>query len=243
MDQSICMVGLLHDVRLVSRPSGSNGHGQADETHLAVAWVEDLEGTIELVAFPPNYKRYKELWAENSLVIITARVRAHKDGEEVYLLCEHLGQYQGQAEEEIMTVKVRAPKKSDTVTDPGAHASESKPVLPAVGRPAPDVQAASAEKAKAATATTTEPPTYHLVITLPVSHDDHADIDRMLALDKLLKARPGPDTVTLRIPYSPETGAVTSAQLPRGVRYSPGLEADIRGLLGPDALALIKLLG
>ena len=36
---------------------------------------------------------------------------------------------------------------------------------------------------------------------------------------------------------------MTSARLPHRVRYDASLEEDIRGLLGPDALALIKLLG
>ena len=65
----------------------------------------------------------------------------------------------------------------------------------------------------------------------------------MIALKRLLRAHPGPDTVTLRVPYSPETGDVTSAKLPWGVRYESGLETDIRALFGPEALALIKLLG
>ena len=95
----------------------------------------------------------------------------------------------------------------------------------------------------AGVATSAEPPDYHLIITLSASHDDQEDIDRMINLDRLLKAHPGRDTVTLRIPYSPETGAVTSAQLPRGVRYNSRLEEGIRSLLGPDALALIKLIG
>ena len=88
-----------------------------------------------------------------------------------------------------------------------------------------------------------EAPAYHLIITLPASGDDHADIDRMIALDKLLKAHAGSDTVTLRIQYSPETADVTSAKLPHRVRYDASLEEDLRGLLGPDALALIKLAG
>jgi hypothetical protein len=82
---------------------------------------------------------------------------------------------------------------------------------------------------------------YKLVITLPASPDDQTDIDLMIALKELLYEQPGPDTVTLRIPYSPETGHHTKAQLPRGVAYSAVLEADIVRLLGPDAVAVIKL--
>jgi len=65
----------------------------------------------------------------------------------------------------------------------------------------------------------------------------------MIALERLLRAHPGPDTVSLRVQYSPEMVDMTSAKLPWGVRYDSGLEAGIRDLLGPEALALIKLLG
>jgi len=82
---------------------------------------------------------------------------------------------------------------------------------------------------------------YRLIITLPVSDDEHSDIDRMISLNNLLMQHPGPDTVTLRIPYSPRPGDVTIGHLPRGARYNPHLEAKLRDLLGPDALAVIKL--
>ncbi len=85
------------------------------------------------------------------------------------------------------------------------------------------------------------PPSYKLVITLPSTDDDQKAIDIMLALHRLLKRHPGPDPVTLRIPYSPETGHLTSARLPEGVSYSPRLEDEICDLLGPDALAVIRL--
>jgi hypothetical protein len=82
-----------------------------------------------------------------------------------------------------------------------------------------------------------------LIITLPDVRDDRRVIDAMSDLNGLLRKHPGNDVVRLRIPYSPETGAVTSAVLPWGVRMSGQLEAQIRGLLGPDALAVIRMVG
>ena len=80
-------------------------------------------------------------------------------------------------------------------------------------------------------------------ISIPPANDDHTVIDSMIALNALLGAHPGPDNVTLRVEYSPETGEWTSARLPVGVRFSHALENSIRRLLGDDALAIIKLLG
>jgi hypothetical protein len=248
--QSVCLVGLLHDVRLLGigdQGSGSkNGDGSVDAQQMAVAWVEDLDGAVELVAFPPNYKRHKELWTENNMVIITARVCHHTDGQGVYLLCEHLAAYHGDNVEEELNIVVRPSRRNavptvalPTVEPPSENGGSHKPDLVAQ----PQGSYAEIRNPQSAIRKPSESPAYQLIITLPASEDDSEDIDRMIVLDKLLKAHQGPDMVILRIPYSPETGAVTSAQLPRGVRYSAALEGKIRELLGPDALALIKLLG
>src|SRR5207237_10619365 len=99
--QSLYLVGLLHGIRQVEDP---NKGGQG----MAVALVQDLEGEIELAAFPPNYRRHQELWTENNMVIVTARACSHPDGDGIYLLCEHLAAYQaGEQEEELeLDIKV-----------------------------------------------------------------------------------------------------------------------------------------
>jgi DNA polymerase III alpha subunit len=246
---SIYLVGLLHGIRLVEDPAGPPGSGQS----MAVAVVQDLDGEIELVAFPPNYKRHRELWVEDNMVIVTARVSKHTGGDGIYLLCEHMAAYHAGVEEEELDIKVKAARRGATVPlpapqpQPGSGGSRQDHPIPQ--QPATQPYQASpngqsqVRTAAQASSPPGEPPTYHLIITVPASNDDHADIDRMIALEKLLKGHTGPDTVTLRIQYSPETGDVTSARLPHRVRYDASLEEDIRGLLGPDALALIKLLG
>jgi hypothetical protein len=250
--QSICVVGLLCDIRVFDRPQETN-HAD-DGGKLAVASIEDTDGSIDLVAFPSNYRRYQELWVEGTPVIVTARVASGQGsngadaGAEVYLLCEQLAPFGEGEEEEIFTVKVKTSRRAEMVPLAAPEVNDSNGGSNRPSAPIPPAHAGKGEAApqtdgSSPTATTTEPPGYHLVITLPISNDDHADIDRMIALNRLLRSRPGPDTVTLRIPYSPESGAVTSAQLPRGVRYTPRLEDEVRELLGPDALALIRLVG
>jgi hypothetical protein len=236
---TINMVGILCSIRLV------DGGSEDSPDPLAVGRLEDLDGGVELVAFPPNYKRHADLWTESNLVMVTARVLSHDDGE-TYLLSEHMAPFQAGSGEEAMTLTIKAPRqpknapKHDTSSPavavpahPVAHpvaaaASASQPAA----RPVPMPASPGGEQAH-----------YSLVISIPPVGDDHAVIDSMIALNALLNAHPGPDSVTLRVQYSPETGKWTSARLPTGVRFSPPLESSIRRLLGDDALAVIKLLG
>ncbi len=267
--QSVFLVGILSGVSLLPAPLGgngsSNGHAPQGEMPLAVAQVEDLEGAIELVAFPPNYKRHRHLWTEHNLVIVTARVCNHEDGA-LYLLCEHLAPFLGESVDEELSLKVKVSRGGARPTDPPSvspkdHLAQTEVVA------VPKLQSAHgasngahaqptnghvngnghsngyATPAQPVAAQVTSAPTYKLVITLPISDDDHTDIDTMLSLNDILSEHPGSDTVTLRIPYSPEPGAVTMGNLPRGARYSSHLESKLRGLLGPDALAVIKLVG
>jgi hypothetical protein len=250
--QSVYLVGLLHDVRLLEKPESMPLPEHKHPGPMAVAQVEDLDGSVELVAFPPNYGRYKDFWVEGRATIVTGRVQKRPGGEGVYLLCEHLANFEVQAEGQDtgITVKVRGTRRAAaTPAGEGAPAAEAeKPVR--VGRTEPDAPPASIEPGDGREQPQTSwqaleagDAAYFLIVTLPISSDDQSDIDRMISLKRVLEKYPGPDKVTLRIPYSPESGAVTSAQLPRGVRYSSLLEEDIRGLLGPEALALIKLPG
>ena len=89
--------------------------------------------------------------------------------------------------------------------------------------------------------TTDGQPAHKITITLPITEDDQADIDRMIALKEILQEHPGNDEVTLRIPYSPEPGHLTTAQLPRGVSYGTVLEAEVVRLLGKDAIGVQRL--
>ena len=267
--KSVFMVGLLSSITLFapSTERANNGNGPHGDMPLAMAQVEDLEGAIELVAFPPNYKRHKEVWTEHNMVIITARVCRHDDGA-LYLLCEHLAPFQSEVVEEELSLKVKVSRGGARQADPPPAPAkdplaQTEIVAVPKAQPSPTPAPASTNGAHAqptnghsnghsnghapqprpVAAQVTGAPTYRLVITLPISDDDHTDIDTMISLNGILTQHPGSDAVTLRIPYSPEPGAVTLGHLPRGARYSSHLEAKLRDLLGPDALAVIKLVG
>jgi hypothetical protein len=88
-----------------------------------------------------------------------------------------------------------------------------------------------------------EPPNYSLIISIPPAADDHVVIDSMISLNNLLSGYPGPDMVTIRVPYASDSTKWTSARLPWGVAYTQQLDARIRRLLGEEALAVIRLAG
>lgn len=307
---SVSIIGLLTTVaQLTPPPSDGNPakNGKNMPDPLATAWIEDAEGAIELVAFPPSYKRHAALWTEGKLVVVTGRVSKHANGD-TYLLCEHLAPFYSEVEEEELVIKIKtgakkAPAQAEDKTASAAnghagypstagapiYAAKSSPATGAVNgsngnnvsngnngnngnngsngnhqgvspmtlpsvplNPAATTTIPTAPTAPTAPTMTNSTnmsapgtdggtPSYKLVITLPGSPDEQADIDLMIALKQLLQEHTGPDTITLRLPYIPETGTYTSAQLPRGVLYSALLEADVVRLLGRDAMAVIKL--
>ena len=228
MGTSIHIVGLLCEIAFLRAEDGDT---------LAVGTLHDPQGTIEMVAFPPNYKRHAALWVENSVVAVTARVQAHQDGE-LYLLCEHIAQFSGGGTEESysITIKTRAARGAATARETAQAAKPSQPARPdlrIVASQPSDTQRAPQPSAPA------QPPAFTLIISIPDAEEDQTVIDSVIGLKRLLEEHPGADTVTIRVPYI--RGRWTSASLSWGVRYSHQLEARIRRLLGDDAIAVIQL--
>ncbi|MEP6774911.1 MAG: PHP domain-containing protein, partial [Chloroflexota bacterium] len=103
--RSIYLAGILTNITLLP--------GEGGDT-LAIAHLEDLHGSLELVALPPNYRRHSALWTENNSVLVTARIEAHPDGD-VYLLCEQLAPFTASGADDNFTITIkpiRAPKSA-----------------------------------------------------------------------------------------------------------------------------------
>ena len=249
LGESALMVGMLSSIRLVQPTGGDRGGAP-----LATALLEDSQGSIELVAFPPNYQRHSALWTEGNPLIVTARVGAHDDGE-LYLLCEHLAPLEsGETEAELqITVKSKGSAGPKPPKDPlpdtqvlakpsdqwsvvsGQRAAGSR--QPAVGRSGDSEHSVLSPQSSVLASATR----YRLVISLPQLDDDHEAIDTMIALNAALSEHPGEDIVTLRIPYVGGKPHIATAQLPRGARFTPSLRDHVERLFGVHALAVIEL--
>jgi DNA polymerase-3 subunit alpha len=66
-----------------------------DKRPFAAATLEDLDGSIEVTAWPEVYRNTKELWQEANILVVRGRVRVR--GEQVQLACEQVRQHQAHA--------------------------------------------------------------------------------------------------------------------------------------------------
>jgi hypothetical protein len=242
---SVLLVGLLRDIGRLEAPAATKG------PPLARALLEDATGSIELVAFPPNFERHQELWQEDLPLIVTARVQKHPDGE-MFLLSEHLATLNATEEEVELDVKVtqKAARKNPTaaladteviarpnITEANGHSGEANgngtySAPPPSGPTAPTPSNGSADPTLAK---------YRVVISIPDVSDDHEAIDAMIAVNAVLADHPGHDIVTVRIPYMGGTKHMATAQLSRTISFSERVKERLERLLSPHSLVVIEL--
>jgi hypothetical protein len=249
LGSSVLFVGLLRDILRLEASASIEG------PPLATALLEDASGSIELLAFPPNFERHQEMWQEDMPLIVTARVQRHADGE-LYLLCEHLAHLTTAEEEAELDVRVsqkgaRKTAKSafaetEVLAKPGsspsnghaAHAASQNG--PAVHPAQPRHENQSRPEQPDGTGDTSLA-RYRVVISMPDAVDDHEAIDAMIAVNAVLTDHPGHDIVTVRIPYLGGTRHVATAQVPRTISFSERVKERLERLLSPQALVIIEL--
>ncbi len=65
------------------------------------ATLEDLDGSIEITAWPEVYQNTKELWEEGGLLLVEGKVKVRED--RTTIICERASRYQPGAQEENNT--------------------------------------------------------------------------------------------------------------------------------------------
>jgi len=73
-------------VKIVAMITGVRRVPTKTNRTMAIVELEDLTGSVELVAFPDVYERYSELWNPDQIVEVTAKV--DRRGEQLQLICE-----------------------------------------------------------------------------------------------------------------------------------------------------------
>jgi DNA polymerase-3 subunit alpha len=85
---------------------------------MAIIELEDLTGNIELVAFPDCYERHAELWVDDAILEITAKLE--RRGEALQLVCETATAELAVAVAAPMprrTIHLRLPRSADVWAD------------------------------------------------------------------------------------------------------------------------------
>ncbi|HEY0607641.1 MAG TPA: OB-fold nucleic acid binding domain-containing protein, partial [Herpetosiphonaceae bacterium] len=80
--QKITLIGMLTELRRVTTKKNDV---------MLIAMIEDLDGSIEMVAFPKVYEKYTSFWQSDNIVAITAKVEHRRDS--LQLVCESVSEY------------------------------------------------------------------------------------------------------------------------------------------------------
>ena len=256
--QSVTVTVVPGAVRLVP-PDGDDP--------LAVALVQDGDGAVPLVLFPPEYARFGALLVADTPVIVTARVQRAEggagQGAGVVLIGERLLPYAAPREEQELNMAVRKPrtvseKPAKPVLDPHeysasgqAYSRAPRPSYAPAG-PGSDGSGEPPDPAFVRELPPAGPNAFprrdngsappaapgQVVITLHPLANESDDEARMLQLKAILVRHPGPTGVMLFFPDDPLVGMPTHMPLKRMVTADESFCAEIDDLLGADCYEL-----
>jgi DNA polymerase-3 subunit alpha len=78
--KTLTFMGMISQIRRLTTKKGDS---------MLVAMLEDLESSIELVAFPKSYEKYRELLQEDALLRVTAKVDKSRRDDSLQLMLEN----------------------------------------------------------------------------------------------------------------------------------------------------------
>jgi DNA polymerase-3 subunit alpha len=104
----VTVVGMVTGVRRLTTKANKS---------MVVVEIEDLTGSIELVAFPEAYERHAELWEIDAILEVVARV--DRRGDQLQLVCESATAEVRpvSAQSAARTVRIRVPVSEDVWAD------------------------------------------------------------------------------------------------------------------------------
>ncbi len=238
--QQVRLLGLLTRVRTLRT---------RDEKGMAVGELEDLEGNIEIVAFPRVYERSRSCWQPDNIVVVEGKVDLHND--RLQIVCNRLQVVQATPvegpvapelipyEEDLALRPPPAPSlpyEEFVVDEEGADAPPPPQPAPVSSSPQPGESASAAHYAP------TRPPLSrprsngrHILVLLPSTSDLEDDIRRMQRLHALFKAHRGNDRLTLLVQ---DGSAVIQMEPLERIAYSEELRREIERLLGEDSIQM-----
>lgn len=238
--KEVRLLGLLTRVRpLLTR----DGKG------MAVGELEDLEGSIEIVAFPRVYEQSRSCWQPDNMVVVEGKVDLRND--RLQIVCNRLQVVEEATPAEAPVAPELIPYEEDlalqpptapslpyeefTVEEEGAEAVFLPP-QPAPGPSAPP----PGKDMVVAPRTPARPPLSrprsngrHILVFLPSTSDLEDDIQRMQRLHALFKAHRGNDRLTLLVR---DGSVVTRLEPLERIAYSEELRREVERLLGEGAI-------
>ncbi len=162
------MVG--KSLRVIGMLAGSKVLTTRKKQSMLVGKLEDLTGSIDLVAFPEAYEKYAWHLVDDAILEVSGKLDERNDS--LQLICDSVQPY----------------RTEEQVADGSEEEAQREPTESQVSQ------------AESVPAERDEEKSYELRILLPAGPDPEEDIDRMQRLDRLLRRYPGSDPVTIQIP-------------------------------------------
>ncbi len=76
---AVRLIGMFTNTRRIQTKKGDS---------MLVGMIEDVEGELEFVAFPRTYEQYRDMFADDAIVLLTAKVDFRRD--QLQLICENV---------------------------------------------------------------------------------------------------------------------------------------------------------
>ena len=226
-EQQVTLAGVVNSVRTIITKKGEP---------MAFVQLEDLQGTIEAVIFPRVWEQSKDLWEVDRILLVRGRVSLR--GREPSVLVESATTQITSVVPKDLDEGALAPlgqpaaqRRGSGPPGNGPARRPGTPVTPPVAKAPTGGQADGQQGAR--TGVGNGP--LHLHITIPRGDDLQSVIKRLGQVYDLLQSHPGGDRFSLYV----ENGGRGRVQIdfPNDTtRHSPGLEKELRPLLGGGSI-------
>ena len=202
----------------------------------AAVTLNDQSGSVSVTVWPDTYRKIQDTWQTNVPVRVIGSVRVRDD--EPSVDCRQFEVLTpGSARDDAAYTPDQESESTPAVDSPAIAEAEpeySGPATPkAATTPAASPQKEATGQSNGNGADNGATKRYIVAVTMRVSVDEEADVERLDRLLMVLRSHPGHDTVHLMIH---EHDAVTPLQLPIETQYGPDLQAEIGSILGEDAV-------
>ncbi|MBV9170370.1 MAG: DNA polymerase III subunit alpha [Chloroflexi bacterium] len=215
--ERVCIAGIVTGVRRILTKA---------KTHMAVALLEDLHGSIEAVVFPRVFDRSIELWREDAIVILEGKVDTRSERPQLVV---------DKAEEWARPPEGTPRPEPVIVEKPAAHGPAHNGASNGHARGASNGHANGAHNGTAGAAHA-ERRILHVVV--PRGEDDNACLRLLEQLHGLVERFPGEDQVRLML-YDRLGCRVELAGAEISIRHTPDLESQLCALVGSDNLQVL----
>jgi DNA polymerase-3 subunit alpha len=200
---------------------------------MAFVFLEDIQGGIEVVVFPPTYAATRDLWQEDKILIVRGRVDAER--REPKLICESVQDYVVVArpvDEQGRTLSaVQAAQESAA-----SYETESAPMMTQEQGNSGGTQGNGSSQPSIKSRPDRPPTHHHLHITIRRTEDQEQDKQRIGQIYSLLQRYHGQDRFTFFVITGKQRFQI---DFPNATTSSYQVVQPLKAMLGQDAIQLV----